>query len=81
MKGRHVSVNRPVHPAVRFLNEEARRQGLARNLLAERAGVAENAPSTWCLGIHEPRVSMLDTCLNALGFRLAVVPLEAPNVG
>lgn len=80
MKGRPVSVNRPVHPAVRFLNEEARRQGIARLQLAERAGVADNAPSTWCLGIHEPKVSMLETCLNTLGFRLAVVPLEDTNV-
>lgn len=45
--------------------------------VAVRSGVCRQSIAMWRTETM-PRVDMLDACLNVLGYRLAVVPIEYP---
>lgn len=79
MRGRKPTIASHVHPAVRFMAEESRRQEIPRLVLAERAGVGDWQPHNWAAGGASPMLCGLEACLNVLGYRLAAVPLANPD--
>lgn len=56
------------------------RSGLAQKHIAAKAGVAVNSLSLWRSGTTTPRVDMLEVALEAIGYRLAIVPIESQDV-
>lgn len=63
------------HPLVRDLVRELNEQRTTISEMADRAAVCRQAVRKW-QDSTMPRVDLLDACFNALGYRLAVVPVE-----
>lgn len=64
------------HATVARLDELLGEKGVPAYKAATKAGLSINVISAWRNG-KEPSVGNLDAVLNVLGYKLAVVPLEA----
>jgi len=60
---------------VRFLFKEMEKKQIHELDFARRVGIERNTIRNWRIQTM-PRVDTLDAALNALGYRLAVVPIE-----
>jgi len=47
-----------------------------RPKIARRAGIATVTMSNWFAGKTDPRLSLFEASLNAVGYRLEIVPME-----
>lgn len=65
------------HPVVHTLFTEMNGQMTTMAEVAERSGVNAHTIRGW-RGRWVPTVANLDACLNVLGLRLAVVPINGP---
>jgi len=63
------------HSCVRFLFKEMEKKQIHELDFARRVGIERNTIRNWRIQTM-PRVDTLDAALNALGYRLAVVPIE-----
>lgn len=63
------------HPLARRFFELLDQQGIALCDIAERAGLSHVTLSKW-KSSHAPTVVALEAALNALGWRLAIVPIR-----
>lgn len=79
MRGRKPTVAAGVHPAVRFMAEESRRQEISRCDLAQISGVGDRLPHNWATGKCTPTLPLFEACLNTLGYTLAAVPLGSKS--
>lgn len=62
------------HPLIRVLVAELNRQATTMGEAADRAGLDRDAVYRWRT-TNTPRIDNLDAVLNAIGLRLAVVPI------
>ena len=65
------------HPAVVFLDARINERRLSAQGICDQAGLGRGTISRWRTEGHSPSVGNLEAVLNVLGYRLAVVPLEA----
>lgn len=66
------------HPFVRFLYEEAARQGVPMLEVTDRAGIARSCPARW-KSEGSPNLVNIEAALGAVGFALALVPVGEPR--
>jgi hypothetical protein len=64
-----------VSPLIQFVYHQVDFQRLTYRDVEKRAGLADNALSSWFRGLAEPRAGNLEAVLNVLGYRLEAVPL------
>lgn len=64
---------------VNFIDQERLRAKLPRTHLMNHAGYGQNLLDHWISGV-EPGAWKLDTVLQSLGYRLAIVPLDHPAI-
>jgi hypothetical protein len=63
------------HPAIAALFSAIATSGMRDAHVARRAGISANALVDW-KKMHDARITNLEACLNVVGLRLVVVPLE-----
>jgi DNA-binding phage protein len=63
------------HSCVRFLFKEMEKKQIHELDFARHVGIERNTVRNWRVQTM-PRVDTLDAALNALGYKLAVVPIE-----
>lgn len=64
---------------LRELRDVVRASGASYISITETAGVYETCLTNWFRGKAQPTPRTLCPVLRALGYRLAIVPLEAPD--
>lgn len=68
------------HPTVHALFQHAGEKRMSQAALARRSGVSEMTLTDWKHRCADPRISYLEACLNALGYRLTVEPIPDNDV-
>jgi transcriptional regulator with XRE-family HTH domain len=66
------------HPIVQEMARRRAELGLTKRDVHAVTGISTNAAWNWENGVNDPTLRMLDAYLRAMGFKLAVVPLEGP---
>jgi len=62
-----------LHPAVKFLFEEIKRQDLYVNGVADAAGITPTCMYSWREGRRQPTIANLDQALQAIGYKLTII--------
>lgn len=71
-----IGTSRSAIPVVREMFETIDDQRVSTRGLTKRAGIAHGQLCRWRQGLCAPNVVTIDSVLNVLGYRLAIVPLE-----
>lgn len=66
------------HPLVKRIFAEMRRQGVTYVELGERSGLARETLTAWRVR-NIPDLTSLEAVLGALGLKIAVAPVDAPD--
>lgn len=65
-----------MHWTVQYLAQLAARKKRATRQIERDSGLAANTIMRWKREDREPHIDALDKALNALGYRIAIVPIE-----
>lgn len=68
-----------LHPIVRFVVDEMKRQGWTLDQMQRISGVGRSTICHWALGERQPHLPNIEAVLNTLGYKILIVKGDAPR--